>query len=56
MVDTGTFGYSRFLQLFLKFFIPLRVLYGRIVRLKKQAFAGELTGVLIGFRLLNLEF
>jgi len=45
-----------FYTLFLKFFIRLRVLYGRITRPKQQVSAGELAGVLIGFRLLNLEF
>ncbi len=45
-----------FYALFLKFFIRLRVLYGRITRLKQQAFAYKLAGVLIGFRLVNLEF
>ena len=42
--------------LFLKFFMRLRVLYGRITRPKQQVFAGKIAGVPIGFRLLNLEF
>jgi hypothetical protein len=37
-----------FYTLFLKFFIRLCVLYGRITGLKWQVFTGELTGVLIG--------
>jgi hypothetical protein len=45
-----------FILYFLKFFILLCVLYGRIARLKWQVFAGEPAGVLVGLRLLNLEF
>ena len=44
-----------FYTLFLKFFIRLCVLYGRIARLKWQVFAGELAGILTGLRLLNPE-
>jgi hypothetical protein len=53
--DAETFGYSRFFQYILKFFIRLCVLYGRITPPKQQAFAGEPAGVFIGFRFLNLE-
>jgi hypothetical protein len=44
-----------FILYFLKFFIRLCVLYGRIARLKWQVFAGEPAGVLIGFRLLSFK-